>query len=172
MGRTAVIVPVPEAEELVGRWRAAHDRSAANGVPAHVTLLVPFVPVDEFSAALPKLEDLLRSVGRQRFTLGHVGVFPRVCWLAPEPASLFRDLTTRLMDAFPSCVPYGGIHRQIVPHLTVIDGVSLDIPSEVHLEFVRAADAALPIEAELAEVQVLAEDDDARWICHGTFSLD
>ena len=168
MGRTAVIVPVPEAEPLVGRWREVHDHSAVNGAPAHVTLLVPFVPTEEFGVAVPLLREVLAGVRRTRFVLTHVGVFPHVSWLAPEPASSFRDLTTRLMAAFPGCVPYGGAHRQVVPHLTVIDGTRLDVSAEVHLAFAREADAVLPIEAELAEVQVLAQDDHGRWARHAS----
>ena len=40
----AVIVAVPEAEDVVGPQRAALDRAASWGVPAHVTVLYPFVP--------------------------------------------------------------------------------------------------------------------------------
>ena len=36
---TAVLVPVPEAERVVGRHRARLD-----GVPAHVTVLFPLGP--------------------------------------------------------------------------------------------------------------------------------
>lgn len=171
MGRTAVIVPVPEVEELVGRWRSVYDRSAIGGVPAHITLLVPFVPVSEFGDALPRLEAVLADVVRVPFSFGHVGVFPQVSWLAPEPASLFVDLTRRLMDAFPGCVPYGGAHRAILPHLTVIDGTRIDASADVHLSFIREADGALPITAELAEVQVLAEEDDGGWTCHARFRI-
>jgi 2'-5' RNA ligase len=41
---TGVIVPVAAAERVVGRFRRAVDHSAAWGVPAHVTVLYPFVP--------------------------------------------------------------------------------------------------------------------------------
>jgi hypothetical protein len=40
---SAVVVPVPEAEPRVGALRTALDPSAALGVPAHVTILYPFV---------------------------------------------------------------------------------------------------------------------------------
>src|SRR6185312_14804244 len=42
--RTALIVAVPEAETAVGALRREHDSSAALGVPAHVTILFPFLP--------------------------------------------------------------------------------------------------------------------------------
>ena len=38
---SAVVIPVPEAEPLVGELRLEHDPAAAAGVPAHVTLLSP-----------------------------------------------------------------------------------------------------------------------------------
>ena len=34
---SAILVPVPEAEPVVGRLRARLDRSAGRGIPAHVT---------------------------------------------------------------------------------------------------------------------------------------
>lgn len=167
-----MIVPVPEAEPLVGRWRAEHDHSAINGAPAHITLLTPFVPVEDFDQALDRLESVLSRVGRSTFCLGHVGVFPHVSWLAPEPASLFRELTELLVETFPNCTPYGGVHRHVVPHLTVLDGTRLDVSPQTHLEFAQAADAVLPLAAELAEVQVLAQDEAGRWECHASFLID
>lgn len=41
--QTAVIVPVPAAEALVGSHRRRLDRAAGWGVPAHVTVLYPFL---------------------------------------------------------------------------------------------------------------------------------
>ena len=40
---SALVVLVPEADPLVGPFRSFFDPSAALGVPAHVTLLYPFV---------------------------------------------------------------------------------------------------------------------------------
>lgn len=42
MGRTALIVLVPEAELAVSELRQRCDPSASLGVPAHVTVLFPF----------------------------------------------------------------------------------------------------------------------------------
>src|SRR5215216_5253276 len=49
--RSALIVAVPEAEPLVGGWRLRYD-DASLGVPAHVTLLFPFMPAEELGEAL------------------------------------------------------------------------------------------------------------------------
>ncbi len=39
---TALVVPIPEAEEAVAPFRTTLDRAAGLGVPAHVTALYPF----------------------------------------------------------------------------------------------------------------------------------
>ena len=49
--RSALIVAVAEAEPLVGEWRLRYD-NALLGIPAHVTLLFPFVPAENVDEAL------------------------------------------------------------------------------------------------------------------------
>lgn len=90
-GETAVVVVVEAAETLVGRWRARYDTSAAAGVPPHVTVLYPFLPLAD------------------------------VIWLAPEPAEPFRRLTYAVWRACPHRPPYGGAHDEVTPHLTIAD---------------------------------------------------
>ena len=58
--QSAVLVPVPAAERVVSRHRARLDAAAAAGVPAHVTVLFPFVPPSEISGAT--LESLAAAV--------------------------------------------------------------------------------------------------------------
>src|ERR687894_619553 len=43
VGQTAIIVPVGAAEPIVGRWRTQFDPAATAGVPAHVTIIYPFL---------------------------------------------------------------------------------------------------------------------------------
>ena len=42
--QSALIVTVPEADQIVARFREQLDSGAALGVPAHVTILYPFMP--------------------------------------------------------------------------------------------------------------------------------
>lgn len=44
---TALLLRVPGAESAVGRHRGRLDRAAADGIPAHVTVLHPFVPLGD-----------------------------------------------------------------------------------------------------------------------------
>jgi 2'-5' RNA ligase len=121
---SALIVAVPGAEPAVGALRAAYDPAAARGVPAHLTVLYPFLPpgridarvraaVREAVAAVPAFDVLLART--RRFG-------DRVLWLAPEPDAPLRALTAAVWARFPETPPYGGEFDDVVPHLTVTDG--------------------------------------------------
>jgi 2'-5' RNA ligase len=122
-------VPVPEADAVVGRWRHEHDPVAEAGVPAHVTLIVPWLPPDEITDAdLAELDEALADVDAFGFQLDHVDWFGRrVLWVAPEPAAPFLALTARLAERFGT-PPWDDEFDEVIPHLTVAhasDGVEL-----------------------------------------------
>ena len=89
---TAVLVLVPAAEPVVGALRDALDPSAPQGVPAHVTVLFPFVParaVDDGTVAT--LRRAVRDVAPFSFRLDAVGWFgDDYVWLGAEPAGAVR----------------------------------------------------------------------------------
>ena len=120
---SCLLVPVPEAEPVVGRVRSRLDRAAAWGVPAHVTILYPFVPPEAItSAVIGLVAAAVASVPAFGCTFAQTGWFGEdVLWLAPEPDRPFRALTTALHAAFPEYPPFGGVHLDVVPHLTVGD---------------------------------------------------
>ena len=158
MPRTALIIEVPEAEELVRDWRLRYD-NAALGVPAHVTLLFPFVPVEHFDRIL--VDELQRLFAAQRgfeFSLPRVDRFPEVAWLAPEPPEPFKALTELIFDRYPKYPPYEGIHAEVIPHLTVAIG-----DSTLQDEVEAALTPHLPIDAEAREVTLLVEDESGNW---------
>jgi 2'-5' RNA ligase len=120
---TALVARVPEAEPWVGSLRERFDPSARLGVPAHITVLAPFMPPDRVTP------DVLRRIGRVleelpafSFELRKVGRFAATAYLAPEPATPFISLTRAVVAEFPEYPPYGGAHAGVVPHLTVADG--------------------------------------------------
>jgi 2'-5' RNA ligase len=164
--RTALIVAVPEAEPLVHEWRLEYD-NAALGVPAHVTLLFPFVAVEHFDRIL--VDELRRLFAAQRafeFSLTRVARFPEVAWLAPEPAEPFKALTELIFDRYPNYPPYEGIHDEVIPHLTVATG-----DSAAQDEVEAALTPHLPIEAEAREVTLLVEDESGYWRAAERFAL-
>jgi 2'-5' RNA ligase len=164
--RSALIVTVPEAEPLVHEWRLRYD-SAAIGIPAHITLIFPFVPADELSPELSgELRELFGGQPAFSFSLPRVARFPEVAWLAPEPAEHFRHLTELLAARYPAFPPYEGIHDDVVPHLTVGRG---DAAFQDEVE--AALTPHLPISAHAGEVTLIVEDESGRWRTGERFSL-
>ena len=83
---SAVVVPVPDAEPVVSAWREQADGPAAQGMPAHVAALYPFLPEDRLGTeALTRLRGLCaeRPIRDVEFT--GPAWFPGVLYLEPEP---------------------------------------------------------------------------------------
>ena len=154
-----MIIEVPEAETLVRDWRAEYDWSAKHGVPAHITLLYPFVPTEKVDAhLLSELRELFSSESSIAFELARVSRFPDVAWLAPEPSDHFSSLTQLIASRYPEYPPYEGIHDVVIPHLTVAEG-----DSELQDRVEAALADHLPIAARADDVVLLFEDDDGLW---------
>jgi 2'-5' RNA ligase len=123
------------------------------GVPAHVTVLYPFVPPAQIDDdVLAAVTDAVATVPRfdaEWRTTRWFGA--EILWVAPEPASSFVALTTAVMDAFPGYVPYEGEHGDPVPHLTVGDRGSREALLAAEREIV----SQLPFAMEVTAVQVM-----------------
>lgn len=166
---SALLVPVPEAEPLVRRWRERLDRSAEMGVPAHITILYPFVPPGEVHDRL--LTDLRSMFGRVAafdYTLTDVRWFGEdVLWLAPAPDTGFRRLIDAVVARYPRYPPYGRPEQEVIPHLTVGDSGGR--------EALRAAEAALrprlPVRAVATEVWLVEATEAERWGVRERFRL-
>ena len=157
--QSALLVPVPEADAVVGRWRHQHDPVAAAGVPAHITLIVPWLPPEEITEDdLIELDETLEGVEAFDFALEHVDWFGRrVLWVAPEPARPFLTMTSVLADRFGT-PPWDAEFDEVIPHLTVAhasDGVEL---APVAADVSRH----LPVACRAEEVWVMVGDGN-RW---------
>ncbi len=119
---SALIIAVPEAEPLVKEWRERFDYSAGVGVPAHITLLYPFMPPGEITPAVAaELRAFCAQFAAFEFTLPELRRFPAVLYLAPSPAEPFKALTHALVERYPGYPPYGGGYSEVIPHLTIAD---------------------------------------------------
>jgi 2'-5' RNA ligase len=163
---SALLVAVPEAEAAVAIHRIRHDPSAAGGVPAHVTVLYPFLVGPALDRAEPELGGLFARHEAFSFRLGRVQRFPQVVWLAPEPDRPFRDLIAAVATRWPEAPPYEGIHDEVIPHLTVAQTDDESVLAVV------VADVAghLPIDARADRV-LLMEEDDGVWRTRAVFPL-
>ncbi|MEV6160148.1 2'-5' RNA ligase family protein [Nonomuraea sp. NPDC052129] len=151
-GLTALVVPVPETEPVVGRWRAALDPSAAYGVPAHVTVMYPFLPLDTVDREA--LAELFSGYAAFDVVFARCARLPELLYLEPAPGEPFVRLTHAVTGRWPEARPYGGKYGAVLPHLSVgyeSDGAALD-------EAETAIERGLPVRARVAAVQLVAYD--------------
>lgn len=146
---TAVIIPIEAAEAAVAEHRRYLDATASWGVPAHVSVLWPFMhPSTIDIGVISRLRSAVGSVQAFDCTFARCDWFgDDVLWLAPEPDQPFQELTSSAVwHAFPDHPPYGGAFDDIVPHLTVgersplsalrdaAESVSHQLPITAHIE--------------------------------------
>jgi 2'-5' RNA ligase superfamily len=155
---SAVIVRVsipPAIERIRRRW----DYAAAAGVPAHVTILYPFLPPDELRATV-RGELLAPAAVVEPFDVrfAAVGRFPTVVYLAPEPAAPFAALTSAVTARFPDYPPYGGTIDQVIHHLTVVESPTVALDG-----IARDVKPFLPFERHVTTLELIVEGSDGRW---------
>jgi 2'-5' RNA ligase len=162
-GRSAIVVPfaLPQPLEAI---RRDHVDNARLGVPAHVTLLFPFVPATSLdqgtidrAGAVIAASEVFDVEFADVTSFDPIPTKEGVVWLAPEPAMPFIALTEALAEAFPGYLPYGGIHETVIPHLTLAN-VDIDLPA-----LISVAQAELPFQRRVDAAAVLVEDDAGRW---------
>lgn len=177
---TALLVPVPEVEHLVGAWRQRYSLDARKGVPAHVTVMYPFLPPGEIGpGVVGELNEVLGRFEPWDFRLVGPARFPDLLYLAPDPAHGFLELTKVVMDVFPGLRPYGGLHEldELIPHLTVADcqapGICEDPAALDRVE--REIAGGLPVDATASQVWLMSGNGawsvNARFALHGDTTL-
>jgi 2'-5' RNA ligase len=168
---SALLVLAPETEGLVRSFRDRFDHAAAEGVPAHITLLYPFkAPAELDAGVLGTLERLFSRFAPFEYALSEPRRFTDVLYLAPEPAAPLKALIAALVEQFPEYPPYGGIHAEVVPHLSVAQVADAQKLNAIAAEFDAAAAGRLPIQARAAEV-ALMDNRAGRWAVSGVFRL-
>jgi hypothetical protein len=156
VSRTALIVAVPEADEVVSEIRLLHDWSAARGVPAHLTVLFPFA--DSATVDEQALSDLFATQPAFSFTLDRIETHDGMVWLLPEPSRPFEELTLMVWERWPEYPPYQGAHQVVAAHLTVSETL-IDV------------DVELPIASRASAVTLIEEQTDTHWNIRAVFPL-
>jgi hypothetical protein len=159
MMETALVLTVPEAEPHVQRCRTMHDPVALRGMPAHITLVYPFLPVTRLTAeALSAVAEIFATASAFDGRLASCRRFPGVSYLAPEPVAPFVELVERLVARFPEAPPYGGRFAEVIPHLTIGHAVEAGIFDAIERELLPA----LPIRFRVDRA-VLYEEREGFW---------
>jgi 2'-5' RNA ligase len=160
--QSAVIVTIPATEKAVAAQRAKYDKAAGWGVPAHVTVLYPFMtPANIDGSVIQALATVVASVPKFQATFERTGWFgTAVLWLDPEPTCAFQALTAAVANAFPAHQPYGGVHDVVIPHLTV----GHDSPEARLREAEREVLPYLPIHSDICAASLwCGVDAPASW---------
>jgi 2'-5' RNA ligase len=165
--QSTLLVPVSIAEPIVGDWRARYDPVAKMGIPAHITILYPFMAPERIDGAVEReLALLFASRAAFDFQLVATRRFPRTLYLAPAANGPWVDLTRLVVSRFPDHPPYEGTFDTITPHLTVADDVELAVIEQIEPTIA----AALPVRARATEVWLM-ESEQRMWRTRSTFPL-
>jgi 2'-5' RNA ligase len=167
---TALICRTPEAERYIAQYRQRFDPSARRNVPAHVTILYPFMAPHLVDAAvLASLQRVAASVPCFHYRMARTERFPVALYLAPDPGDSFSALIDGVFRAFPDYPPFEGKFDTVVPHITVAHG---DEPllCEIEVELRIALPAGGGVAAHCNEL-VLIENSSGRWEPMQTFAL-
>ncbi len=167
---TAILIPIPEAENTVDKYRLRYDPSRYAGIPAHVTLLYPFHDLEAITGdVLRTISDIVSKHSQFQVTISEVEWFDdRVVYLSPRPAERFLALIDDLIRAFPECPPYGGIYETIIPHLCVAETSDLRAMKRVERRLVKR----LPITADVTQVWLMTgQGTKDSWNVQQSFAL-
>ena len=150
--RTALLVRCPEAERVVGDHRALYDAAARVGVPAHITVLYPFVDPGHINAqVVERVGEIAADTAPFDLVLRRTAWFEEaVLYLAMEDPSPLLGLTTAATAAFPSHAPYEGRFADPIPHLTVAHNEPVGVLREVE----KAVLPVLPVHQQVSAVEL------------------
>ncbi|MEW5990619.1 MAG: 2'-5' RNA ligase family protein [Chloroflexota bacterium] len=143
------------------------------GVPPHVTILSPFVEVEEIDGAVvARVAEVVAGVPAFDVSFGAVRRWPAselgpgVVWLEPTPAEPFVALTRASWAAFPGYPPYGREDDDLETHLTI----AIDEPAR--FDAVEAeASRLVPFRRRATSVALLVEGPQGRWRTRRRFPL-
>jgi 2'-5' RNA ligase len=165
---SAIIVPIPEVEPVVGPLRLQYDISARLGVPAHITLLYPFRSDLAAVAEIERLRNVCAPIEAFPFSFTEVRRFPDTAYLYPDKSEMFAQITRTLTSIWPDYKPYNGAFSDVIPHLTVADRVDVETLSAVE----DSLRHLLPIRCMAREICLLTSNSEGRWSKLASFPLD
>ncbi|MFI1383983.1 2'-5' RNA ligase family protein [Embleya sp. NPDC020886] len=169
---SALVLLVPDVEQVVEPWRERYDPRAAEGIPAHVTVLYPWLtPAEIGPTELAALAEIAAARPVLDLVFGRVGQFHRGLWLAPDPAEPVLRLIDAVTTRWPDHLPYGGAYLDdaddVGPHLTVALGQG---PDELRA-LAQEVTGRLPLTTRVDRLDLVVCDDDGNWSLRDSFAF-
>jgi 2'-5' RNA ligase len=138
-----LIVPPRKVQAFAYPLRESYDTASFEHMPAHITLLYPFVPPGEIDQAVQRLTPICAGFPPFELTLDRYGRFSDTLFLEPTNPEAILDLYKLLVAAFPNYPPYEGDHGQeLRPHMTLArfddpaKGDAIELPPTPSFTFV------------------------------------
>lgn len=164
---TGLVVPVPAAEDLLTSMGRRHPEAARGGVPAHVTVLFPFLRPEKIDdGVLRTLRELFEQHPPMPVRFTECLRRTEFVYLHPEPVDGLRRLLDHARREWPDVLPYEGAFGEVEPHLTVSIRTTEETAEQIHAESGRE----LPIDAELREGWLISSHDE-QWSVLERFPL-
>jgi 2'-5' RNA ligase len=169
-GATALVVPIRAADPVIGDLRQAHTPSGREGMPAHTTLLAPFIHSSRLDRLdRHRLRDIVARFPAFDLRLSSFGVFERIgcLWLDPRPRDPFVAMTEALLEVYPEIdyPPEGA--TEIVPHVTIGGRLTEEQQEQIKRELA----GRLPIRARADRAVLYERGANGLWIDRYRFRL-
>lgn len=165
-GQTGLVIPVPTADALLTAVGARYPGTVRAGVPAHVSLLYPFVAAAELDERVTiALGELLAEQPPMRVQFAECYRRDGFVALRPDPIDGLKDLVSETRRRWPDVMPYEGVYGDVEPHLTV----AMRCSAQVAVTIEQEVTAELPISAELREAWLVAFE--GQWTLRGQFKF-
>jgi hypothetical protein len=163
MAATGIVIPFERAEAAVSRWRRAYTTDGAEGMPAHVTLIYPFVDDAQLVAGdVSQLRAVLSVFSPFDVCFATFGRFAGpspVLYLEPDPAGPFAEIIDAIAERFPEHPPFGGEFDTVVPHLTVVETDNMEVLRDAEQDVTQH----LPIATRATEVHLMEHRGEDGW---------
>jgi len=89
-------------------------------VPAHITLMFPFVPYEQLDTAAQTVQSICSAIAPFAITIAGYDQIPGVIIMQPANPEPIKTVFRQIYYAFPLYSPYGGAFgNDIHPHMTV-----------------------------------------------------
>jgi 2'-5' RNA ligase superfamily protein len=165
---TTLFGPVAAAEPVVADIRLEHDWPAGEGVPAHVTLLGPFLPPQQITdGVIERAGQVVGRAIRPSFSLTEVRRVADIAYLAVEPDDGLRAVTAELEEAFPQAPRYGEEFGGPLYHVTI----ARECGEELFAKIADRLAPSLPILATVEEVVLVEHGDQSGTRLRARFPL-
>jgi hypothetical protein len=139
----------------VGAWRVQHDWAARLGVPAHVTVMGPFLKPARVEADVCRRLAWIfeRTQEPLAFSLSRLERRGDVAFLLATPDRPFERLSTAIHEEWPQLRPYGHAFDRVRFHLTVARGCD----DSLFASLSRAINRQLPLSGTASEAMLVIQ---------------